>query len=205
MQHALKICLVLLFVASVNVNAATEGQVLDGPVEVIKRTSDAVLERISANRDGFRAEPAKLRILVDEMIVPHFDFPRMAQWVVGKHWRSANADEQQRFITQFKNLLVDTYSSALLEFTNERIVYYPLEDTGSKLVTVKTELVDGADSTPIIYKLHNRDTNWKVFDVQFDGVSLISTYRAEFGSEIRRSGIQGLITTLNERYPEGAN
>jgi len=167
---------------------------------------DQVLERINADRDYLSEEPMRLRGVVDEYIAPHFDFPRMSQWVLGKHWREASEDSQARFIDQFKNLLVRTYASALLEYSEQTISYHPVDVVeGVSVVTVRTDIVQtDAVPIPILYKMHNKDGDWKVFDVSVDGVSLISTYRASFASEIRKSGIDGLIATLQARNQKSA-
>jgi len=171
------------------------------PEEVVRSTATDVIERIKVDRDALRANPNRLRELVDQTIVPHFDFPRMAQWVLGKYWNDAAQDVQTKFIDEFKHLLVRTYATALLEYSNQVITYYPAEASASgKMVTVKTEVGQpGTTPIPILYRMHVKDGNWKVFDVAVDGVSLISTYRASFASEIRKGGLDGLIDTLAAR------
>jgi phospholipid transport system substrate-binding protein len=171
------------------------------PEEVVRSTTDDVIERVKVEREALRADPNRLRELVDETIVPHFDFPRMSQWVLGKYWNEAAQDAQAKFIEEFKRLLVRTYATALLEYSDQIITYYPAEASASgKMVTVKTEVgQSGATPIPIVYRMHVKDGNWKVFDVAVDGVSLVSTYRASFASEIRKGGLDTLIDTLTAR------
>lgn len=183
------------------------GAASEEPQEVIKSTTDQVIDRIKADRESLREEPMRLRGIVDEYIAPHFDFPRMSQWVLGKYWREATDDSRERFIEEFKNLLVRTYASALLEYSEQQIVYHPVNAPGdARMVTVRTDIEqDNGAPIPIVYKMHNKDGDWKVFDVSVDGVSLISTYRASFASEIRKGGLDGLIATLaarNEAKPK---
>ncbi len=177
------------------------GATAASPEDVIRGTADEVINRIKSNRDELRGDPAKLHKLVNDVIFPHFDFPRMSQWVLGKHWKGSAPDVRARFLDQFKNLLVHTYATALLEYSVQTISYFPVnQEVGSQLVTVKTEMQQpGSTSVPISYKMHSKDGPWKVYDVAVDGVSLISTYRASFASEIRRNGIEALIKNLNER------
>lgn len=173
----------------------------DTPEQVVRSTADAVIAKVTADRDALRADPKRLNALVDEMIVPRFDFPRMAQWVLGKYWRDADAAARGRFIEEFKNLLVRTYATALLEYSNQNITYFPVQATSdSRSVTVKTEIEQpGSVAVPILYRMHVKDGYWKVYDIAVDGVSLITTYRASFASEIRKSGIDGLIDNLAAR------
>lgn len=189
-------CALLLAVGGAHATAE-----IPPPDEVVKTTADKVLARVSAEREALRADPQRLHALVDEMIVPHFDFSRMARWVLGKYWREANDEERARFVEEFKNLLVRTYATALLEYANQSIKYYPPQQSeGSNLVTVRTELEQpGSVPVPIVYRMHVRDGEWKVFDLAVDGVSLITTYRASFASEIRDRGLAGLIEDLAAR------
>ncbi len=162
-------------------------------------TADRVLERIEGQQDAFRDDPQRLRSIVDEMIIPHFDFLRMAQWVMGKHWRKASKAQKGRITEQFKELLVRTYATALLEYSEQKIEYLPVKQSkGSKTVTVKTRMAQGqgVNIIPIDYSMRKRSDEWKVYDISVDGVSLISTYRASFSSIIRKNGIDGLIDSL---------
>ena len=171
------------------------------PEDVIKATAEQVLDRIRADRDGIGSDPVRLLQLVDEKVVPHFDWPRMSQWVLGSSWKGADIELKKRFIIEFKNLLVRTYATALLEYSDQSITYIPVGNADpTELVTVKTEINQpGSVATPINYKMHAKDGEWKVFDVSVDGVSLIATDRASFASEIRQNGLEALINNLAAR------
>jgi phospholipid transport system substrate-binding protein len=172
--------------------------VIDEAQQLVKTTADRVIARIKVERDVLRADPIRLHGLVDELIVPHFDFVRMSQWVLGKHWRGANTEQKSRFVNEFRKLLIRTYATALLEYSDRKIRYLPVhKDSEAKTVTVKTEVEQPGNKTvPINYRMHVKGNSWKVYDVSVDGVSLVSTYRASFASEIRKSGLDGLINSL---------
>ena len=174
------------------------GAVARDAQELVRTTADKVIARVKQDKAALRAEPLKLHALVDELIIPHFDFVRMSQWVLGKHWRAANQNQQTQFVEQFKKLLVRTYATTLLEYSDKEIRYLPLrEEADGKTVTVKTEVAQSSGTiVPINYRMHVKDNGWKVYDVSVDGVSLVSTYRSSFNSEIRKCGIEGLIKDL---------
>lgn len=179
------------------VSASTEDA-----VNIVRTTSDKVLERLTAQKSNLEQHPENLYGLIDELVIPHFDFPIMSRWVLGKQWKSATIEKQQEFIEQFKTLLVRTYAKALLEYSGQEIVYLPPESNpNSNLIIVKTEVAgDGtAHNIPINYRMHTSGGNWKVIDIAIDGVSLVGTYRGEFGSEIRKNGLDSLIQKLTER------
>ncbi len=99
------------------------------------------------------------------------------------------------------SLLVRTYARALLEYSDQEINYIPVESNpSSNLVVVKTEVQSpGSNAVPIDYRMHVSDGEWKVVDIAVDGISLVATYRGSFSSEIRKNGIDSLITKLTER------
>lgn len=169
--------------------------------KVVKNTADRVLERLRADKDQLTENPDQIYSLVHELIIPHFDFNSMSKWVLGRNWRGASEEQRQRFTAEFQTLLVRTYAKALLEYSDEDIAYMPVnEKSGSDLVTVRTEVKQsGSQSIPINYTMHPTDDDWKVVDVSVNGVSLVSTYRGSFASEVRRSGMDSLIQKLTER------
>ena len=185
-----------------NVFAATKSA-----EEIVKETADSVVARLTAERAEIEAHPEKLYSLINELVIPHFDFVSMSKWVLGRNWREATEDQQQKFVSEFRTLLVRTYAKALLEYSNETIQYLPVENNpDSNIVVVKTEIHQpGTKPVPINYSMHASGGDWKVIDVVVDGISLIATYRGSFASEIRKSGMDSLIAKLVERNVTATN
>ncbi len=190
------VLLALLIVSSAGLAMPAEGA-----RALVQTTADKVIDKVKHDRDALRKDPVRLHQLVDELIIPHFDFERMSRWVLGKYWRKANKQQQAQFVDEFRNLLVRTYATALLEYSDQNIKYLPLHaESGAKSVTVKTVIEQSSSSkVPINYRMYPGETGWKVFDVSIDGVSLVSTYRNSFAATIKKSGIDGLIANLVEK------
>jgi phospholipid transport system substrate-binding protein len=169
------------------------------PEEVIKDTTERVLARVRAEHDALKADTGKLYGLVNELIIPHFDFEAAARLVLGKHWRTATDEQRARFTEAFKQLLVRTYANALFQYVDETIVFKPTQTDGEHVV-VKTEVTQqGAHPIPVNYRMHQKNGEWKAFDVFVDGISLVVTYRGDFGSRVSQSGIDGLINDLEAK------
>ena len=177
------------------------------PASLVRQTSDRMLVVLKEQHDLIQAEPERLYGLVDDIVLPHFDFERMARWVLGKHWKRASPDQQQRFVNEFRTLLVRTYGTALLEYRDQQIKFLPLRMAeGSEDVTVRTEVVKpGGVPIPISYSMFRRADGWKVYDVAIDGISLVSNYRSSFSTEIKDQGMDKLIQRLVERNAKGDN
>jgi phospholipid transport system substrate-binding protein len=185
--------------ALVLVTAFGQARADSTPPDVLARTTTQdVLAILKQDKDLQSGNPAKVHQLIEAKILPNFDFNRMTQLAVGKHWPSATAQQKQALVTEFRNLLVRTYSGSLAAFTNQTVDFKPLtirpEDTD---VNVRSEIRQpGGQPIPIDYRMYKIDSGWKVYDVAIDGVSLVTNYRASFSSTIRQSGIDGLISKL---------
>lgn len=174
--------------------------------DVVRQTTSEVLTRLDADKDALKSDPKRLFELIDEVVLPKFDFERMSRWVLGRNWNAADAAAQEQFVYEFRRLLVRTYGTALLEYSNQRVNVLPATaEEGAGTVTVRTEVLR-ADGRPIAinYRLHESGGEWKVFDVAIEGVSLVSTYRSSFADEVRKGGIDGLIRNLSSRNDAGS-
>lgn len=171
----------------------------DTPPDVLARTTtQEVLLILKQDKDILKNNQSRVYQLVEDKVLPNFDFNRMTQLAVGKHWPSATAQQKQSLVNEFRNLLVRTYSRSLTEFSNQTVEFKPMtirpDDTD---VTVHTEIRQpGAQPLPIDYSMYKTAFGWKVYDVAIDNVSLVTNYRASFSSTVRQSGIDGLIKTL---------
>jgi phospholipid transport system substrate-binding protein len=170
--------------------------------EIVKTTATRVIDRLNLEREQLDAHPERIYTLINELVIPHFDFTNMSRLVLGSAWTGATDGQRAAFLEQFKTLLVRTYATALKEYSDNKIVYHPEETTSNpKLVIVKTVVLDAVNksSIPIDYRMYSVNEQWKVVDVAVDGVSLVSTYRGSFASEIRKSDLDTLISKLVER------
>jgi phospholipid transport system substrate-binding protein len=159
-----------------------------------------MLMALRNEHDAIVKDSGHLYQLVSEIVLPYFDFERMSQWVLGKNWRTATAEQRKRFVEQFRDLLVHTYSNSLSRYANEKIIYLPFVDDGKAgTVTVRTEILQAGSAIPISYSMYRSRNGWKVYDVSVSGISLVTNYRSTFGSIIREKGMDSLIQQLSER------
>lgn len=172
------------------------------PQALVKKASDDMLKALKDNEAALEANPEKIYELVEDILMPHFDFEKMSKLALGKNWRSANAEQRGRFVEEFRLLLIRTYSTAMLEYTDEEINMLPFrDDLSRKRVTVPMEVVQkGGPSIGMSLSLYqNKQDAWKVYDVKIDGISLVTNYRSSFANEIRSGGMEQLIQDLAER------
>lgn len=170
------------------------------PEDLVRATTDVILTEIKAHREVYAKDYDKLYKMADEKVLPHFDFRRMAQWVLGRSWRDASPEQRDRFVAAFRDLLVRTYSTALLNYKDQQIVYLPVQrKPADDEVLVKTEVKQsgGQPNIPIHYSFYrNKDGAWKVYDVTIEGVSLVTNYRSVYATKIRDKGMDALINEI---------
>jgi phospholipid transport system substrate-binding protein len=170
------------------------------PEELVRKTADEILNEIKAHRDVYSQDYNKLYKMADEKVLLHFDFRRMSQWVLGRYWREATPEQRDRFTSEFRDLLVGTYSQALLNYKDQKIEYLPVQRKPDDTeVTVKTEVKQSGGQTdiPIYYSFYkNKDGEWKVYDITIEGVSLVTNYRSVYAGKIREKGMDALIAEI---------
>jgi phospholipid transport system substrate-binding protein len=172
------------------------------PDTLVKSVTDEVLDIIRKDKDIKAGSTKRAIELVEQKVLPHFNFTRMTALAVGKDWRQATPEQQKMLTEEFRDLLVRTYSNALTAYKNETVDYKPFKmQPGETDVTVRTQIHQPGARQPITldYSLEKNGNSWKVYDVVVAGVSLVTNYRSSFATEVRNGGIDGLIRTLKAK------
>lgn len=192
---------VLLFVLSLCFSSGARAGGPD-PDVLIKGTSVEVLEIVRNDKELREGNQKKILELVDAKVLPHFNFERMTKLAVGKAWRTATPEQKQALITEFRTMLVRTYTKAFTSYRDQIIEVKPLKMAGDATeVTVKTEIIKPGAQQPVLvdYDMEKMPNGWKVYDLTVEGVSLVTSYRGTFADQVKQAGIDGLIKTLAEK------
>jgi phospholipid transport system substrate-binding protein len=177
------------------------------PETLVRERTAKILELIKANRESYNRDVRQLFAMVDKEVLPYFDFSAMARSVLGRYWREANEDQRARFTAAFREMLVRTYATALLKYTDEEIVYLPYTgQPGDRTAVVRTEVRrgGGAPPVPIHYGFYKNPNGWKVYDITVEGVSLVTSYRASYAEKIQKEGLEALIASIERSNREAA-
>lgn len=168
------------------------------PGALVKSMTDDVIGIIKQDKDIKAGDRAKINALIDAKVLPHFNFDRMTALAMGRNWRKANAEQKKVLTSEFRTLLVHTYSGALASYRNEVIEFLPMHaGAGDADVMVRTRVKQpGSEPIGMDYSMEKTPEGWKVYDVAVAGVSLVTNYRDSFNSEINQSGVDGLIKAL---------
>lgn len=180
---------------------ATAAEVIEGPVELLERKSDEVIKILNEQHDQIESDPALIYKIVDEHIVPYLDDVTMAKLALGKNWRKADNEQKIEFVDQFRTLLIRTYGKSMQEFSDETIEFYPLkvDDSATKVIVKADVIQSGGPKIPVSYRMRLKNSGWKVYDINIDGVSLVTSYRGTFAQEMRKGGMTGLLKMLQDK------
>jgi phospholipid transport system substrate-binding protein len=189
--------------ASADLGASVDAS---GPGQLIQTAASAMLKDLDAHRDEYRATPGKVHVLVDQVLLPHFDTDYSARLVLGRHWATASEEQRQRFIKAFYKSLLNNYGDALVDFTADKLKVFPYTgDANAPFATVRTQVrKNDGSQVAVNYSLRRTDQGWKAWDVVIEGISYVKSFRDDFSSEIDQKGLDEVIARLEAGDTPGA-
>ncbi len=162
--------------------------------EVLKGKLEAVilvLEKKALN------EETKIKEIV-EIVTPMFNFSLMSKLTLGKkHWPGFTNEQKERFTELFTKRLKDSYLDKMMLYTDEKIEYKESVQVGKK-VQIPTILKSKDNKISMLYKLYKSKQGWRIYDIEIQGVSLISTYRSQFDEILRNKTVDDLLAKLSK-------
>ncbi len=170
------------------------------PDALIKMVVSDVMASVKADPDIQKGNIPKIVDLVEKKIVPYTDMRRTTEMAMGPNWKKATPEQQAQLVTEFKNLLIRTYSGALSQLRDQTVQFKALRAApDDKEVVVKTVVIGRGDPVPLDYRLEKTANGWKVYDMNIMGVWLVEAYRNQFANQISQNGVEGLVKFLQER------
>jgi phospholipid transport system substrate-binding protein len=179
----------------------TGAQGMTAPDALAKSVTEDVLAVLRTDRDIQSGNTKKVIDLVEKKVLPHFNFVRMTQLAVGRHWREASPEQRKLLVEEFRTLLVQTYAATLTAYRDQTIEIRPLRMQPDETDVVVRSLINQSGGKPVTvdYKMQKSDTGWQVYDVVVGDLSLVQSYRGSFNTEVQKGGIDGLVKTLTEK------
>ena len=170
------------------------------PDALIKMVVTEVMATVKADPDIQKGNIPKIVDLVEKKIVPYTDMRRTTEMAMGPNWKKASPEQQAQLTSEFKNLLIRTYSGALSQLRDQTVQFKALRASpDDKEVVVKTVVLGRGDPVPLDYRLEKTANGWKVYDMNIMGVWLVEAYRNQFSNQISQNGIEGLVKFLQDR------
>lgn len=172
-----------------------------GPDQLVQKITDEILAAIKSDKQLAAGDKQKAAKLAEEKVLPYIDFEQATRLAVGRAWREATPEQKQRLVTEFRNMLVRTYSNAISAYQGQTLKVLPQRGKQDPEETVvRTQYIRaGGQPLPIDFTMRQKEGTWKVYDITVEGVSLVMTYRSEFDAVVKQEGVDGLIKRLAQK------
>lgn len=176
----------------------------DHPAQtLVVESTTQLMSVLKEEQERVKTDKAFLDEQIQTYVVPHVDFETMTKLAVGKAWRLADADQKAELVVEFEKLLLNTYTNALTEYSDETIEFQDFKpESREDRAVVRSVFAQSNGSTmPVLYKLRDKE-GWLIYDIEVDQISLVTSYRTAFSNEIEKGGIEGLLQTMKDKNAE---
>ncbi len=169
------------------------------PQDPLQTSIDAILAILKDDSLQGEANTALRREALRKKIYERFDFEKMSQFSLGRHWRDKTPEERQAFVTLFSQLLENTYVGKIEDYTDEQVMYVK-EQVRNDKAQIDTIIVTDNVEIPIDYRMYRTgDGQWMVYDIVVEGVSLVANYRSQFTRMLESDSFESLLQTLEKK------
>ena len=196
LNNPVKLLLALMF-AAVTLTASPARAGL--PTDQIKATVDKAQLVLRDPRLKPATKQSERREQLKQVLFNRFNFPEMAKRSLGANWARRTPQEQEEFVRLFTEVLERAYADIIESYIDEKIVYLAEKvdsgyaDVNSKIVTAKGE------EYSINYRAQLVGSEWKVYDVVAENISLVNNYRSQFSRVIAKSSYEDLVRRLKDK------
>lgn len=182
--------------------STSQAQLLHSPRYVVETTANKMTTRLIADKVKVAEQAYYIEHLVEEVLLPVVDHTYMTRSVLAKHWRKATNEQKLQFIDALKHKVIRTYAGAFKAFNGETIVFQDAKfnRAGNKASVRSTIERTGASAINVTYMLYRQNDGWLTYDVVIEGVSLVTSFRDQFGLSIEKHGLAQAISLLASEY-----
>jgi phospholipid transport system substrate-binding protein len=198
MTSLYKLATVFGFAITLIIGTGETRLLASAPGEQIKATIDRVMEILKDPKLQGDDKKTERREKLRQVVVPRFDFAEMGKRALGNNW-NRYPEKQQEFVAAFKQLLEETYADQIQAANGDKVVYLN-ERTDKNYSEVDTKVISSkGEETPMTYKLHSVDSDWKVYDIVVENVSIVNNYRSQFNRILSNASLDELIKRIKEK------
>ncbi len=172
------------------------------PVSMLNQTSQSMLSSLRANKARIKNNPNQIYLIVKKILLPHVDLNGMSRSVLGRSvWNSISPAQRKDFGVQFTKLIVRTYSSALSQYSDETVKFYPVRGgfQGRSRIQIQSKIIrSNGPVIPISYRLILLNGQWKVYDFSVEGISIIRNFQSQFAAQLSQGNFQQVLNNLKQ-------
>lgn len=195
----LRRCTTAMFCTALLFAGLGAAEVLAGPAtDAVRSTIDEVLKVLDDKELKKPARTEERRKLLEKIVGGRFDYQEMSRRSLGAPWNQLTDKDKQEFVDLFRTLLTNTYADRVENYSGQGVQYLN-ERTEKDYAEVRTKILSGKTEIPMDYRLINKNSDWHVYDVVVDGVSLVNNYRGQFSKILRTSSYPELVDQLRKK------
>jgi len=129
-----------------------------------------------------------------------FDFVEIAKRALARNWKKFTPDERRQFTERFTDLLLNTYTRKIQgTYADEQVVFLEQQMLSDTKASVKSTINREGLETPVNYSVLNKKGNWRIYDIQIEGVSLVGNYRTQFRKILAKETPAQLIARIEKK------
>jgi phospholipid transport system substrate-binding protein len=186
MMRNLIVAMLLLF----SFPSWAESNVPGTAYESVQESTDLLLTRLVEVQPIYESEPDKFFAEVEDALEPYIDFGGFAKRVMAKHYRAASPEQRAAFVGRFKESLIRTYATALIEFDNEEVIVIapttPQKTDDRATIMIEVHAKSGT-IYPVQYQLElNEERRWMLRNVIINGINIGLQFRSQFNAYMQK-------------------
>ena len=179
---------------------SSSGYTTERPDDFLKKSVQEVSALVSKYKDRFEKDEDFLRSQMNLVVMPKLDIILMSKIILGKGiWTEMTPQQKTDFVEAFKYRMTSTYMKSITAFDGEKIEFLPfVPGKKDRIAFVKSKYLIAAGNIDVDYRLIKNKDGWRVYDIIFEGISLMKNYRADFREHVNKNGIDSLIFSLGQ-------
>lgn len=170
------------------------------PVSLLKYIADNMIDGLKSNKATLKTKPSIVYNLAYKYVVPYASLNEMSKRVLPPRiWNSATDAQKKEFQKLFTTTVIRTYASALTNYQDQTIKFFPMRSgANGNTVEVSSQIIS-SQSQPInvTYRLVRTSGGWKLYDMSVEGVSMLSSFRAQFSDILGNGDMDSLLNKLS--------
>lgn len=173
-----------------------EFSAIDSTMEQNIQKTLALLQKNTHNAPISEAKAQEIAKEVFLIFDSIFDYQLMAQLSLSKEYKTLSETQKKEYNQAFEQNLKRSFTDKLRLYKDEEMQVVGGEQTKNNRYNLKTSMVLDGKLNYIIFKFYDNKGDWKIYDVDILGISVIQTYRSQFGDILTNADFQTLLTKL---------
>jgi phospholipid transport system substrate-binding protein len=175
----------------------------DNPLPMIKDFNDKIIQILQKNQARLKDNPKIIENAITQYFIPHVDTTGMSRSVLGREaWTKASTQEKNQFTTEFTRLVLRTYAQPLSHYSGEKVKFMPMKASSVPQFSQIQSIIirPNGQRIPVTYHLvRNAQGEWKVYDLSVEGVSLLNSFRNQFGQALKNEQLKSIILKMHQK------